>query len=286
MAPDPVPPPDGRVIVRFREVDLRKLTDRWPVDDLIAQFEAIARGPRLAELLDEVGAAAPELAVVEADRYDEAVDKAAKTLEERLAEAPDAAAVSALFEEFKRLYRDRVKYVRDAILRRDSSARLAALGDEADADACVAMLAQAAVDYAIPASWWPEDCAPPPEDADRAARYAALRGDRNCESLYSYLLMDAKRIDPAVATRAPHTPRRDDRLYNMELPIELADVVTLVVPTLTSVALDRLVGAVTGWLRRRRAAVPTAKQIARIYGPDGALLKEVELTESTANSGT
>ena len=68
--------------------------------------------------------------------------------------------------------------------------------------------------------------------------------------------------------------------------IELAEVVSLVVPTVVGVALDRLVDTVVGWLRRRRPPIPGTKRIVRVYGPDGKLLKEVQVTESTASSGT
>jgi hypothetical protein len=65
------------------------------------------------------------------------------------------------------------------------------------------------------------------------------------------------------------------------LPVELADVVSLVVPTLTGIAIDRLVDAAAAWLRRRRAPTPAVGKIVKVYGPDGELLTEVAVPEVT-----
>jgi hypothetical protein len=85
---------------------------------------------------------------------------------------------------------------------------------------------------------------------------------------------------------APTASPRGDMVMYGPPAVELADVVSLVVPTMAGVALDKLVDAVTRWLRRRRTAIPETKRMVRIYGPGGELLKEVQVTESTASSGT
>ena len=118
--------------------------------------------------------------------------------------------------------------------------------------------------------------------APGAARYAALDDGEN----YASLFHAAGEIDPAAQARAPRSPyEHDSRHYDAGPLPEIAEVVSLVVPTLVGVALDRLVDVVAGWLRRRRPAIPGTGQIARIYGPNGELLKEVEVTESTASRG-
>jgi hypothetical protein len=260
MATDPVPPPSGRIIVAFHAPDPRELY--W-------EGAGIARPEPESQpfdvLVDEVRSAAGDLDVVEGDAYRAAADAAAKDARSRLAGAPDAASVRALLAEFARLYPDRVEDVRSSFLIDDMHARAAAVSAAPDTDARVALLERAAADYGV---------VPSPED-----RFTALRGGGSFEWLYGYVRYQAERDDPAAAARAPRGPKPQPP--QSPLPVELADVVSLVVPTLTGIALDRLVDAAAAWLRRRRAPTPVVAKIVKVYGPDGELLTEVAVPEVT-----
>jgi hypothetical protein len=249
----------------------------------------------LASLVEAIRAAAGELTVLDEGLYQAWVDQDARALVQRIQGVPETSEIRAAFAEFEALHPGRGGEARSKFFEVDATIRTRWLAGASDTDTRARQLVDAAVDYGILESLTLDETKgrvssrlglPHRRRHDEGAtpheeRFRELRGGKSYEAAYKRLLNAVAAVDPVAADRAPRVPTR---LAEAEPFIRTAEVVSLVLPAITGVLADRVVDAAVSWLARRSSRA--SKRKVRIYGPDGDVLREIDVAMTRRPSTT